>query len=86
MKGTALMNNRKSERHEVLEVGTITFQGSGSGIDCTVHNISIGGANLEVGTSTGIPDSFDLLINSENAKQHCHVVWRKEQRIGVAFE
>ena len=79
------MNNRNSERHEVLEAGTITFQGSGSGMHCTVHNISIGGANLEVENSTGIPDSFDLLINSENGKQHCHVVWRKEARIRVAF-
>ena len=80
------MNNRNSERYEVLEAGTITFQGSGSGMDCIVHNISIGGANLEVENSTGIPDSFDLLINSENGKQHCYVVWRKEQRIGVAFD
>jgi PilZ domain len=80
------MNNRNGERYEVLEAGTITFQGSGSSMDCTVHNISIGGANLEVENSAGIPDSFDLLINSENGKQHCHVVWRKEQRIGVAFD
>ena len=80
------MNNRNSERHEVLEAGTITFQGSGSGIDCTVRNISIGGASLEVDNSTGIPNSFDLLIDAENSKQHCHVVWRKEQRIGVAFD
>lgn len=80
------MNNRNSERHEVLEAGTITFQGSGSVIDCTVHNISIGGANLEVENSTEIPDLFDLLIASENGKRHCHIVWRKEQRIGVAFD
>jgi hypothetical protein len=80
------MNNRNSERHKVLEAGTISFQGSGFGIDCTVHNISIGGANLELGNATEIPDSFDLLINSVNGKQHCHVVWRKEQRIGVAFD
>jgi len=80
------MNKRNSERHEVFEAGTISFHGSGPAIDCTVHNISIGGANLEVGNSTKIPDSFDLLIASKNGKQHCHVVWRKEQRIGVAFD
>ena len=25
----------------------------------------------------GIPDSFDLLINAENGKQHRYVVWRR---------
>jgi hypothetical protein len=78
------MDNRNNERHQVRKAGTISFQGSG--IDCTIHNISIGGANLEVAGHIGIPDSFDLMIDAENGKQHCHVVWRKERRIGVAFE
>lgn len=78
------MDNRNSARLQVLKAGTITYQGSG--IECTVHDISIGGAKLEVETPIAIPDSFDLLIDAENAKQHCHVVWRRERRIGVAFE
>jgi hypothetical protein len=84
MKGTMLMNNRSDERHEVRKAGTISFQSSSIG--CTVRNISIGGANLEVESHIAIPDSFDLMISAENGKQHCHVVWRKERRIGVAFE
>ena len=40
------MNNRKNERHQVLESGTILFQGSK--IDCAVHDISVGGAKLEI--------------------------------------
>ena len=77
------MNKRKSERPKVLKAGTISFRGTG--IDCTVHNISVGGASLEVGSHVGIPDSFDLLIDPADGKQHCHVVWRKARRMGVAF-
>ena len=32
--------------------------------------MSIGGANLEVESHGGIPDSFDLLIDAENGKHH----------------
>jgi hypothetical protein len=78
------MNNRHSERHEVLQAGTISFQGSA--VDCTVHNISIGGANLEVVDDLKIPDTFRLLIDPEFGNRHCHVVWRRDRRIGVAFK
>jgi PilZ domain len=76
------MNNRKNDRHQVLKAGTISFQGST--IDCAVHDLSLGGAKLEVDSHVGIPDTFDLLI-ADTGKQRCHVVWRKETRIGVAF-
>jgi len=81
--GIALMNNRKNERHQVLETGTITFQGSK--IDCAVHDISVGGEKFEKNSDTAIPDSFDLLMRNQSGKQRCHVVWRKQARIGVAF-
>ena len=77
------MNNRKNERHQVLETGTISFQGSK--IDCAVHDLSVGGAKLEIDGDIVIPDSFDLLMHNESGKQRCHVVWRKQARIGVAF-
>ena len=76
-------DKRHTKRQRVLKAGTISFQGSG--IDCAVRNMSIGGANLEVESHNGIPDSFYLLTGAENGKHHCHVVWRKEKRIGVVF-
>jgi hypothetical protein len=84
IKGITLMNSRNSQRHEVLQAGTISFQGSA--VDCTIHNISIGGANLEVEHDLKIPDSFRLLIDPEFGNRHCHVVWRNERRIGIAFD
>ena len=47
------MNIRNSERHEVQQAGTISFQGSAIG--CMIYNISIGGANLEIDVDLKIP-------------------------------
>jgi hypothetical protein len=44
------------------------------------------GANLEVESQIGIPNSFDLVIAADHSNHHCHVVWRKARRIGIAFD
>jgi len=44
------------------------------------------GANLEVESQIGIPNSFDLVIDTEHSNYHCCVVWRKARRIGIAFD
>jgi hypothetical protein len=33
-----------------------------------------------------IPDRLILCIPAEHFKRHCHVIWRNEKLIGVAFE
>ena len=75
---------RDKARHRVLKAGTIEF--GGGGIDCTVRNISETGAALEVVTPLFIPDRFTLFVPSDQLKRPCHIVWRKEKRIGVAFD
>lgn len=77
-------DNRVTERQKFIRAGTISFDGSG--IDCLVRNMSVGGANLEVESQVGIPTSFDLVISVEHGNHHCQVVWRKGRRIGVAFD
>jgi PilZ domain len=79
-----VMDKRDTQRQKVVRVGTISFDGSG--IDCLVRNMSVGGANLEVESQIGIPSSFDLVINVEHSNHRCHVVWRKARRIGIAFD
>ena len=74
---------RKAPRHRVLKAGTISF--GGAGITCTVRNLSNTGAALDVVSPIGIPQEFDLVIEAENTRRHCRVVWRKERRIGVTF-
>jgi hypothetical protein len=75
---------RIAPRHRILKAGTIEF--GGGGIDCTVRNISETGAALDVVTPLFIPDRLTLFVPSDQLKRPCHIVWRKEKRIGVAFD
>jgi hypothetical protein len=76
--------HRIATRHRILKAGTISF--GGGAIDCTVRNLSETGAALEVVTPLFIPDRFTLIIQSEHLRRPCHIVWRKERRMGVAFD
>ena len=76
--------HRVAARHRVLKAGTISF--AGGGIDCTVRNLSETGAALEVITPLFIPDRFTLVIPTDQLMRPCHIVWRKEKRMGVAFD
>jgi hypothetical protein len=79
-----LDEKRGSLRQQILKAGTISFDGSS--IDCLVRKFSDYGANLEVESQIGIPNSFDLVIDTEHSNHHCHVVWRKARRIGITVD
>jgi len=76
--------HRSSPRHRVLKAGTIEF--SGSKIDCVIRNISATGAAIEVKSPIWFPNSFVLAVASDGTERRCHIVWREEKRIGVAFD
>jgi len=78
-----ITEHRIVPRHRVLKTATIEF--GGGAIDCTIRNLSDRGAALEVASPLGIPDHFDLLIAADHSRKPCHIVWRKEKRIGVTF-
>src|SRR5262249_59029040 len=80
----SLDEKRGTQSQQILKAGTISFDGSG--IDCIVRKMSGYGANLEVESQIGIPNSFDLVIDTEHSNHHCRVVWRKARRIGIAFD
>jgi PilZ domain len=78
-------NRRKDVRQRVLKAGRIVFNHRSSVIDCTVRNLSAHGGCLEVASTTGIPDAFDLLLDDGARAHHCTVRWRSMRRIGVTF-
>jgi len=80
-----MQEQRNHPRRRILKAGRIIFNDRFSVIDCRVRNLSDGGACLEVASSIGIPDDFDLNIEVDHLGRHCHVAWRSERRIGVAF-
>jgi hypothetical protein len=74
---------RAKPRKRLLKAGTIEFDGGS--IDCTIRNMSSLGASLDVASPVGIPHQITLNIVSLRERQSCHIVWRKERRIGVVF-
>ena len=80
----AVDEGRKAPRHRVLKAGTISF--GGAGISCTIRNLSETGAALDVTSPVGIPNEFVLIVEADSSARQCRIVWRKERRIGVAFE
>jgi hypothetical protein len=78
-----LNEHRQAPRRRLLKAGKISF--GGGAIDCTVRNLSETGAALEVTTPVGIPERFTLVIEADQRHVQCHLVWRKERRIGVLF-
>jgi hypothetical protein len=80
-----MIEKRTAQRHRVLKHGMLAF-GSGGGVDCMVRNISSGGARLDVANPIGLPQSFTLVIHTDQFMRRCHPVWVSERRIGVAFD
>jgi hypothetical protein len=79
-----MVETRIAPRHRVLKAAKIEF--GGSYVDCTVRDLSTTGAALEVSSPIGIPAKFTLVVPGDGLHLPCHVVWRKEFRIGVAFD
>jgi hypothetical protein len=79
------MNGQRiASRRRVLKAGSIEF--GGGEFECTIRNVSETGAALEVITPLYIPDRFTLVVQSEESKRACRVIWRKQKRIGVTFD
>ena len=53
-------------------------------LECTVRNMSDTGAALQVSTTFGLPQAFDIIV--DGVRRRCHVAWRTETKIGVSFD
>lgn len=78
------MERRAIPRKRVLISGTIQF--AAGMINCLVRDMSITGAALDVSEPHSVPERFNLVFKTDGTHIPCHVVWRQDQRIGVAFD
>ncbi|MGY8662563.1 PilZ domain-containing protein [Bradyrhizobium sp. UFLA05-109] len=82
-----MVETRVAPRFRVRKPATV--ERWGSKFACTIRDISITGAAIEFSDlirSLHIPDKFNLIIPEDGLELSCHVVWRKEYRMGVAFD
>jgi hypothetical protein len=78
------VERRAHLRKKILMSGAIEF--AGGHINCLISDMSVSGAAIEISKSQDIPERFNLVFKVDDAHIPCHVVWREEERIGVAFD
>ncbi|SRR6266567_2627424 len=79
------MERRAYSRQRTLKTGKIIFNQRSSVVDCTVRNLSTKGALLQIVSTLGIPNDFDLVIEPDKAAVACRVAWKNDRQMGVTF-
>ena len=79
-----MVEGREAPRYRVKKPAWIEH--GGEKIACTVRDLSLTGASLEVADPRNTPEKFTLLIPEDGLKIACEVVRRTEFRMGVKFE
>jgi hypothetical protein len=79
-------DRRTERRNRTLKGARIVFNGGHSVFDCTVRNLSPGGALIEVPSMLGIPTQFELILDQGATRRLCSVRWRTERMMGVRFD
>lgn len=77
--------HRGVPRRRTLKGGRIAFHEGQSTITCTIRDLSLLGAKLEVTSSVGIPDRFTLAFDDRSPMRHCVVRRRTATSLGVEF-
>lgn len=79
-----MSERRNSIRTRALKGARIVYGNAAMTRDCTVRNLSGGGAKLVMQTTADIPDLFELFFD-DGARKSCIVRWRKLTDLGVEF-
>jgi|SRR5579872_654628 len=78
---------RRAPRERTFLPARISFgEGGALSTQCTVTQLSSGGARLNVPTSVTMPDRFDLAIPVRGLNCRARLVWRRGDQAGVAFD
>ena len=81
-----MLERRQDRRISTSKRGLIKFGAAGSGLVCSVNDLTPRGAGLSVISSFGIPRLFQLAIDGEAGTRHCKVIWTDGKKLGVSFE
>jgi hypothetical protein len=74
---------RRSPRRRVLKEGKLVFGLGHSVVDCTIDNMSEGGAHVRLISSHGVPQDFYLVEASRGIIHKAEVAWRTTTGIGL---
>ena len=84
--GRVMDTERRRERRQKSFLGAkLTFNRRQSVVDCLIRNISPAGALVEFPDMTLAPTDVELHVSHRDQSFRGTVVWRKQERAGVAL-
>lgn len=81
-----MLERRFKLRADTTIAGRAAFAGVEHDVSCMALNFSPAGACLAFPAGTNVPRFFDLVLGLEPAPSPVRVVWRRAERVGVAFQ
>jgi hypothetical protein len=79
-----MAEDRAAPRYRVRKPAFIKY--GGDKISCTVCDLSLTGASLEVFDVKNAPAKFTLVIPEDGLEIPCQVIRRTEFRLGIKFD
>ena len=77
-------NRRGAFRKNAFTFGTLLL--ACGEVGCLVWDETEAGAQIEVANDLAVPDRFPLRLTEDGAPRLAAVAWRRDRRIGIAFE
>lgn len=81
----AALDHRTAVRVRSFLRAEIIHSHGNSRTECTVRDLSDGGARVEAPASVTIPEYFELFIPMRNITRKARMMWRAGNEIGVSF-
>jgi len=81
----AMAEGRQDERVRSFLRARILFNNNSSSIECTIKNISPGGAKIELSSELALPDEFDVEVPQKGRTYRARLMWRDINSLGVRF-
>lgn len=77
-------DRRQFGRRDTFLRGTVVTE-DGVSLPCTIVNVSDGGAALRMTGDAEVPDTFFLVVQSDDMIVSCRVAHRTDGKIGIAY-
>lgn len=78
-------DHRNAGRVRAFLRGEIIHSKGASRTECTVRDLSEGGARLEAPASVTVPEFFELYIPLKGQRHRARIMWRAGNELGAAF-
>jgi hypothetical protein len=79
-----MVETRAAPRYRTMKPARIEH--GAEKVPCTLRDLSLTGASLEVTDPARIPANFTLFVPEDGLKVSCRIVRRTDFRIGVVFD